>query len=889
MRALFGANALQNKFNELLLSKSRIKVQILRIYMKRILFTRAQANNFIPYFVIGSGIAMFSYLTLGTNRAMFTYLTPGTNRIKYYSTKASYSKEMGIIYTNFIKALLHNRLNLNKDRLGKNPEIIDFLEGFQGDKLFTRQHITKLKAQGEFEKVPLTPKSKEFINYVKREFPEFDEFEFVLIKPIKATTPKVRASETKATTIVESVKIEPVKIEPTTPSPRTSLDLGEGIETTPISTTVSGTSKETITENITENITKIVEPVVTETIVKVVEPVAKIVEPVVKIVEPVVKIVENVANIPNIIINNANSANAEATTVTSNTQYASSGLDNLLNLFGLKSIAKILKDIFGFDGDGIIYLLIQLPYLIWFLIAFKDNPEIMKYFTENFGIEEYQAPNSELAPIEYDFAPIDFDYDDSNTIDAASEADLTEEVSRDYANNSDIEYFDYFDYYHSKTDNTPNSKEVVEELKDIGNSLLDSTKDKVNTVVTAIAELEPLASHKDQPKVHVIDDQFSGAIDVFPVAQEVQSMKITSNKTSIGGFFRWLFPMLDFYNLNYHPSYFEKFNLNTRVQPITNKVDYVKMLINELYYTLNLGKFEMPRVNFNLPDFTSSAINGRRIQSHADTLSALEGLNTNTIARRTPNWRNTSLISDNTGFSTYFNKDWNRFGRLASVNSGPPVDILLGNRTSVSEATTRSIPYMPDLKVDTKNNVDNSWIYDSPLPDVNSTPVRPLIYSDYYYDIPGEASNTNALATKLDTKTNALATKLDTKIGIHDLINVKTGLVEVDAKIVKLKDQFLDFHHKINRFDEQIAELGKQKLQFTDKFTKGKLTTSDWDNLENIKKQLTYILDAKASLEASHNLNNDELKSLEIKKSSLLELKNRYEKLLGNIATTPNV
>jgi hypothetical protein len=41
-------------------------------------------------------------------------------------------------------------------------------------------------------------------------------------------------------------------------------------------------------------------------------------------------------------------------------------------------------------------------------------------------------------------------------------------------------------------------------------------------------------------------------------------------------------------------------------------------------------------------------------------------------------------------------------------------------------------------------------------------------------------------------------------------------------------------------------------------------------------------------LEASNNLNNDELKSLEIKKSSLLELKNKYEKLLGNIATTPN-
>jgi hypothetical protein len=34
---------------------------------------------------------------------------------------------------------------------------------------------------------------------------------------------------------------------------------------------------------------------------------------------------------------------------------------------------------------------------------------------------------------------------------------------------------------------------------------------------------------------------------------------------------------------------------------------------------------------------------------------------------------------------------------------------------------------------------------------------------------------------------------------------------------------------------------------------------------------------------------NDKLKSLEIKKTSLLELKEKYKKLLGNIATTPNV
>lgn len=813
--------------------------------MKRILFTH---NNFIPYFVTGRGIAMFSYLTLGTNRAMFTYLTQGTNRIMYYSTKASYSKEMGVIYINFTKALLHNKLNLDKNRFDKNAKIIDFLEGFQGDKLFTRHHITKLKNQGEFDRVPLTPKSKEFINYVKREFPDFDGFEFALVKPITKEEGKsqliINKSTTKHVPARESVKTVS-QVLPTIVQKE--------------STVVSSKA----TPTVTETITKIVEPVVTETITKVVEPVVKVVETITK---PVVD------TIPNITINNANTNSAHATTVTSNTQYASSSWDSLLSLFGLKSIAKILKDIFGFDGDGIIYLLIQLPYLVWFLIAFKDNPDIMKYLTENLGIEEYQAPNTELIPLEYNFeVPYDFEQDDSNIIDVASEDYFTKDAARDYTDNSGIEYFDYFDYYHSKplqpsqssslamgdNETTPTSKVVVEELKDIGNSLL-----------------EPI---KDQPEVHVVDDQFSGTIDVFPVAQEVQSMnnyKITSNsnKTSIGGFFRWLFPMLDFYNLNYFPSYFEKFNMNTKVQPITNKVDYVKMLIDELYYTLNLGKFEVPRVKFNLPEFGR----GRGAQSHADTLSALEGLNTNNNARRTPNWRNTSLISDNTSFSTYFNKDWNKprdvlLGRLPSVNSSPN-DLLLNFRDSGS---TRTVPTTP-LVIDTNNNVDNSWFYDSSLPSVNSTPIRPItMYSDYYEEV----SNT----------TNALATKLDTKIGIHDLLNIKSAIVEVDTKIVKLKDQFIEFHHKINRFDEQIAQLDTQKLHFTEKFNKGKLSASDWGQLKDVKKQLDYVLDAKANLEASYHLNNDELKSLEIKKSSLLELKNKYEKILGNIATTPNV
>lgn len=815
---------------------------------------------------------------------MFTYLTPGINRVlytKYYSTRPSYNEEMRVIYTNFIKALLHNKLNLNKERFEKYEEIIKFLEGFQGDKLFSRKHVSKIKTQGEFERVPLTPKSKEFINYVKRTFNEFDEFEFVLIKPIKGTETVGKVQPT----IVQNnaTKQRPINVDPKNITE--SKVVPTIIKSTPASITVGGASKETVTETIT----KIVEPVVTETITKVVEPVVKVVEPVVKVVETITKPVMDA--IPNIIINNANTNSAHATTVTSNTQVASSNWDTLLGILGLKSIAKFIKEIFGLDGDGIIFLLIQLPYLVWFLISLKDNPEIMKYLTDNFGIEEYKAPNTELAPIEYDFTPIDFDSEDDSN-DVASEIDLMEEGSRDYTNNSDLEYFDYFDYYHSKpeaikdNDLEPTSKEVVEELKeglkDAGSNLLDITKHAIEASSESIKDKIYGDMQNPKQEVHVIDDQFNGAINVFSASKEVQGTdnKVqfrkysnNSNGTSFGSVIKWLFPMLDFDNLNYYPSYFEKFNMNAKVQPITNKVDYVKMLINELYYTLNLGKFEIPKVNFNLPDFIPSR---KGIQSHADTLSALEGLST----KRTPNWRNTDLISDNTSFSTYFNKDWNRsrVGRLPSVNSSP-VDILLGNRTSVY--SPRTIPSTPSLVIDTKSNVDNSWFYDSPLPSVNSTPIRPLIYSEYFDSL--------GLQEVSKTTTNALATKLDTKVGIHDLLNIKSAIVEVDTKIVKLKDQFIEFHHKINRFDEQIAELDKQKLKFTEKFNKGRLSASDWDNLNKVKQQLEYINNAKASLEASNNLNNDELKSLEIKKSSLLELKNKYEKLLGNIATTPNV
>lgn len=159
--------------------------------MKRFLFTH---TNFIPYFVVGKRIAMFSGLTLGTNRAMFTYLTPGINKellLKHYSTKRhrhstkrliSYNDEMRIIYVNFIKALLNNKFNLDKTKFKNYLEIIKFLEKFQGDKLFTQSHISNIKYKGKFEKVPLTPKCEKFIKYVKQTFPNFNSSNFALTK-----------------------------------------------------------------------------------------------------------------------------------------------------------------------------------------------------------------------------------------------------------------------------------------------------------------------------------------------------------------------------------------------------------------------------------------------------------------------------------------------------------------------------------------------------------------------------------------------------------------------------------------------------------------------------------------------------------------------------------
>jgi hypothetical protein len=111
------------------------------------------------------------------------------DRRGYATNKQPYNEEMRIIYINFVKALLHNKLNLQKSKFNNYGEIIKFLEEFQGDKLFSKPYISKLKSDGQFSKVPFSEKSEQFIFYVKKKFPNFNEAKFILPYPGSEETP----------------------------------------------------------------------------------------------------------------------------------------------------------------------------------------------------------------------------------------------------------------------------------------------------------------------------------------------------------------------------------------------------------------------------------------------------------------------------------------------------------------------------------------------------------------------------------------------------------------------------------------------------------------------------------------------------------------------------
>lgn len=131
-------------------------------------------------------IATFTFLTPRTKRNLFSasllhtvFTYPFMHSRGYLNKSNSYDEETRLIYINFVIALVHNKLNLHLSKFNNYGEVLKFLEGFKGDKLFSKSYISVLKLKGQFKKVPLTEKSEEFILYVKKRFPSFDEAGFV--------------------------------------------------------------------------------------------------------------------------------------------------------------------------------------------------------------------------------------------------------------------------------------------------------------------------------------------------------------------------------------------------------------------------------------------------------------------------------------------------------------------------------------------------------------------------------------------------------------------------------------------------------------------------------------------------------------------------------------
>lgn len=94
--------------------------------------------------------------------------------------KRYYNKEIGIIYVNFLKALLHNELNLECSKFKCYADILEYLQKFSKDITFSKNYISQLKTRGgKFNKVPLSPQSLDFVKYVLKTYPEFKGSEFI--------------------------------------------------------------------------------------------------------------------------------------------------------------------------------------------------------------------------------------------------------------------------------------------------------------------------------------------------------------------------------------------------------------------------------------------------------------------------------------------------------------------------------------------------------------------------------------------------------------------------------------------------------------------------------------------------------------------------------------
>lgn len=88
-----------------------------------------------------------------------------------------YKNKQDLLIRNFIKALLNNELNLNREEFKTYKDIVDFINnGFdKKDKIFiTENYIAQLKRRGNYVKIPRDNDYDNFIEHVKNTFKDFE-------------------------------------------------------------------------------------------------------------------------------------------------------------------------------------------------------------------------------------------------------------------------------------------------------------------------------------------------------------------------------------------------------------------------------------------------------------------------------------------------------------------------------------------------------------------------------------------------------------------------------------------------------------------------------------------------------------------------------------------
>jgi len=90
------------------------------------------------------------------------------------SVRCRYKSKGELIVRNFIKALLMNELNLNKDSFKSYKEIVDYIKEFNKEFNISENYISQLKRRGNYVKIPRTDEGILFVDYVRIRFPDFE-------------------------------------------------------------------------------------------------------------------------------------------------------------------------------------------------------------------------------------------------------------------------------------------------------------------------------------------------------------------------------------------------------------------------------------------------------------------------------------------------------------------------------------------------------------------------------------------------------------------------------------------------------------------------------------------------------------------------------------------